>query len=707
MSAQTSATLIGTIRDSSGAVIPKAAVQVLETLTGAVRTTTSGESGNYVVSEVPPGTYQVRVQVPGFKSATQNNIVLDVNQTGRVDVTLQTGDVSDQITVSGSVPVVESEKSSLGEVVDNKTIVELPLNGRDFISLGSLVPGTTGGAPGNTVVSSREGGAALTVNGQRAEYNNWTLDGLDNNETLFGVAVVVPSIDAIQQFKVETSNYSAENGRGSGGVVNVAIKSGTNDIHGALYEFLRNDIMDARSTFSTATTPLRRNQYGFAIGGPVYLPYWSRSPHLYRGRNHTFWFANWEQLKLRQSATEFYTLPSAALRQGNFGNTAVYDPFDIGPSGTRVEFANNQIPASRISPIASKILALYPLPNTTSASGSFTQVVDNPTNNNQINLRGDENLTPADQLFVRYSRTSSVALTPSINLNSGNTTIDSQGGVIGYTRILNSHMVNDLKIGVQRYLYDLLPEGLGTNYASQFGLPVFTTDPSFFRAPSISISNINSFGGASNIPLYRVESVYQLIDGLSWVIGRNTLKIGGDVRVYHVNNAQPQNLAGTYSFTGVFTGATGKSLNTGMGDFLLGLPASETILNTTGFDATRLRNTRIDPYIQDDFQVSNRLTLNLGLRWEGDGSWREANDRFAYFDFQTGQVVYPNAAHLSNHNLSLPFPILQYRRTEGTGLSSVRTALRPGLSAIRRQQDRDPERLRHLLDAADRQYFSQ
>jgi hypothetical protein len=198
---------------------------------------------------LPIGTYQVLVRVQGFKQFVQNNIVLDVDQTGRVDVALQTGEASEKITVEGSAPVVESEKSSLGEVVDNQTIVELPLNGRNFIQLGTLVPGTTEGPPGSTVISSREGGAALTVNGQRPEYNNWTLDGLDNNETLFGTAVVVPSIDAIQQFKVETSNYSAANARGSGAVVNVAIKSGTNDVHGALFEFLRNDIMDARPTF--------------------------------------------------------------------------------------------------------------------------------------------------------------------------------------------------------------------------------------------------------------------------------------------------------------------------------------------------------------------------------------------------------------------------------------------------------------------------
>ena len=655
-----SATLVGTVRDASGAVVPRASIELLNQGTGATRTTSSDDSGNYLITELPIGSYRVRVQVPGFKQFVQNNIVLDVDQTGRVDVLLRPGEASESITVDGSAPVVESEQSSMGEVIDNRTIVELPLNGRNFIELGSLVPGATGGAPGNSVVTSREGGAALTVNGQRAEYNNFTLDGLDNNETLFGVAVVVPSIDAIQQFKVETSNYSAANARGSGAVVNIAIKSGTNDIHGALFEFLRNDILDARPTFSASNVPLRRNQYGFAIGGPVYLPYWAGRPHVYRGRNKTFWFADWEQLKLRQFATQFFTLPSVTLRTGNFGKTATYDPMALDASGNRTVFPNDQIPASRIGPISTKVLAEYPIPNTSVAQGNYTQVVDNPTNNNQINLRADENLTPSDLLFVRYSLTGSVQLTPSINLNSGNTTIDAQSGVIGYTRIVNAHMVNDLKIGVQRYIFDLLPEGLGTNYTAQFGLPVFTTNPSFFRAPTISISNYASYGGANNIPVYRADSTYQLIDSVSLALGRHALKFGGDIRVYHANNSQPQQLAGSYSFTGVFTGATGKSFSTGLGDFLLGLPVSESILNTAGYDATRLRNTRFDPYIQDDFQVSARLTINMGLRLEGDGSWREASDRFAYFNFQTGQLVYPKAANLPFSSLPYPYSFANF-----------------------------------------------
>lgn len=657
--ADSSATLVGTVRDASGAVVPKATIELLNQGTGAVRATASDESGNYQVTELPIGSYQVRVQVQGFKQFVENNIVLDVDQTGRVDVLLQTGEASEKITVEGSAPVVESEKSSLGEVVDNQTIVELPLNGRNFIQLGSLVPGTTEGPPGTTVISSREGGAALTVNGQRPEYNNWTLDGLDNNETLFGAAVVVPSIDAIQQFKVETSNYSAANARGSGAVVNVAIKSGTNDVHGALFEFLRNDIMDARPTFSAANVPLRRNQYGFAIGGPVVFPYWTGRPHLYRGRNKTFWFADWEQLKLRQFATQFFEVPTANQRQGIFGSTTIYDPLALN-SGSRTAFPNNQIPTSRLDSSALEILSHYPLPNTSVAQGNYTDVVDNPTNNNQVNLRGDENLTPSDMLFVRYSITGSVQLAPSINLNSGNTTINTQSGVIGYTRIVSTRMVNDLKIGVQRYIFDLLPEGLGTNYAGEFGLPIYTTDSSFFRAPTISISGYTSYGGASNVPVFRADSTYELIDAVSWNLGRHSLKFGGDVRVYHANNSQPQNLAGTYSFTGVFTGATGKSFSTGLGDLLLGLPVSETILNTSNYDATRLRNIRVDPYIQDDFQVFSRLTINMGLRLEGDGSWREANDRFAYFNFQTGQLVYPKAADLPFTTLPYPYTFANF-----------------------------------------------
>lgn len=637
----TSARVVGTVTDVQGGAVPRVTVTITNSETNFVRTANTDDEGNYNLTNIPIGVYQVSAELTGFKRAVLPQVQLVVDQTARVDLRLETGEVSEQVTVQAETPLVDSETSTVGQVIGNQTIVQLPLNGRNFIRLGSLIPGATEGAPGNTIVRDRQGGVALTVNGQRAEYNNYTLDGVDNNETLFGVAVVVPSIDAIQEFKVQTANYSAEFGRGSGANVNVAIKSGTNELHGTVYEFLRNDVFDARNPFSPVKNPLRRNQFGFSVGGPVVLPRFGEGGEggraVINGRDRTFFFANYEGLRERRSFTGFYNVPTLAQRAGTFGTTRINDP------ATGAQFPGNQIPTARLSPISQRFLALIPQPNTTDPRGNYTQQFSNPIDNNQINFRGDHRVTQNDQLFVRYSQTDSESTPRSINFGSTTTTIETKGGVIGYTRIISSKIVNDLRFGAQRYAFSQLPEGYGTNGAAAVGLPTFATDASYFRYPSLSITGFTGFGGNAAIPLIRGENTFQLVDNLSLSLGKHTVRIGGDLRFYQASNFQPQFTAGEYFFTGPRTGGNLIAANA-LADFLLGVPTQQRILNPTGFDKTRLRNTRLNLYLQDDFQVSQKLTLNLGLRYELDGAWREAGDRFAYFDFALGQVVYPQDA---------------------------------------------------------------
>lgn len=628
----TSARLVGTVTDPAGASLPGVTVSLTNTATSAVRTVNTDGEGNFSITNLPIGVYQVSAELAGFKRAVLQQVQLVVDQTARVDLQLETGEVTEQVTVEAETPLVNSETSTVGQVIDNQTIVQLPLNGRNFIRLGSLVPGATEGAPGNSIVRDRQGGVALTVNGQRAEYNNYTLDGVDNNETLFGVAVVVPSIDAIQEFKVQTANYSAEFGRGSGANVNVAIKSGTNDIHGTAFEFLRNDVFDARNPFAPAKNPLRRNQFGFSVGGPVILPRFGEGGRaVINGRDRTFFFANYEGLRERRSFTGFFNVPTLAQRGGTFGATRVNDP------ATGAQFSGNQIPTARLNGISQRFLELIPQPNTTDTRGNYTQQFSNPIDNNQLNIRGDHRLTQNDQLFVRYSQTDSESTGRSINFASTTTTIETKGGVIGYTRVFSPSIVNDLRFGAQRYAFSQLPEGYGTNGATAVGLPTFATDASYFRYPTLSITGFAGFGGNAAIPLVRGENTFQLVDNLSLTFGRHTVRVGGDLRFYQASNFQPQFTAGEYFFTGARSGNA-------LADFLLGVPSQQRILNPTGFDKTRLRNTRLNLYAQDDFQVSQKLTLNLGLRYEYDGAWTELNDRFAYFDFAAGQVVYPQDA---------------------------------------------------------------
>ncbi|HEY8561627.1 MAG TPA: carboxypeptidase regulatory-like domain-containing protein [Pyrinomonadaceae bacterium] len=623
---QTTATIVGTVKDSAGATLPSAVITVTNTETNSVRTTNSDDEGNYSLQNLPIGKYSIGTELTGFKRSLIPDVQLVVNQTARFDIVLEVGNVNEQVTVDASAPLIESETSTVGQVIENQTIVQLPLNGRNFIRLGSLIPGTNEGAPGASVVRSRQGGVALTSNGQRAEYNNFTLDGVDNNETLFGVAVVVPSIDAIQEFKVQTANYSAEFGRGSGANVNVAIKNGTNELRGTVYEFVRNDAFDARNPFSTRKNPLRRNQFGFSVGGPIVLPKFGSGDPLVDLRDRSFFFFNYEGLIERRGFTSLVNVPSAAQRGGVFA-TAITDPTTGQP------FPNNRIPEGRINPISQRILQLIPLPNT-AGSPNYNFSSSNPTDNNQINTRIDHRFSDNHQIFGRYSQTSSEDLNRAINLNGQETNIKTRGLALSWSHVFSANSVNDLKFGFQRYEFNLFPDGYGVDGAQEFGLPSFITDPIFNRYPTILVTGQANFGGGISNPLLRGENTYQLVDGFSTTIGKHSLKIGGDLRYYQASNFQPQFPTGEYTFNGTRTGNS-------VADFLLGLPSQQRLLNTTGFDRSRLRNWRADLYVQDDIQVSSRLTLNLGLRWERDGDWRERDNRFAYFDPATGQLVYP------------------------------------------------------------------
>jgi hypothetical protein len=647
--AQSTASITGTVHDSSGAVVPGARVIATNLGTGAARSTQTGDTGDYVLTNLGLGDYQITVEATNFKRFVRRPIPLSVDQTARVDASLSTGDVTESVTVTGGAPLIESEKSAIAQVIDNKTIVELPLNGRNFIQLGSLIPGATGGAPGNSTITSRQGGFALSVNGQRAEYNNYLLDGLDNNEADIGLAVIIPSIDAIQEFKVQTANYSAEFGRASGAIVQVATKGGSNQFHGTAYDFIRNQIFDATNKFSAQRDPLHRNQFGFSIGGPVWIP------KIYNGHNRTFFFFNSEWLRLRQGFTGNYIVPTSAQRSGDFtGLATIYDPLNV-VGGKRQPFSGNMIPASRLNAISQKILAGLPLPNNGNPARNYQIRQVAPTNSNQQTIRLDQAITQRDQLFIRLSRSDSTQDTPALPYNGLSILNHPRGFVVGYTRIFSSKIVNDVRIGAQRYRFDDIPDSLGVDYPSQLGLPVYGADSHYLQYPGLSVSNITSISSQSALPLFRAENTFQYADTVTIGAGRHSLAIGGDYRAYQFNNYQPQTLSGAYTFTGVFTGSTGSTYANGIADFLLGYPVTQQILNGTGYASEYIRNRRFNLFVQDDFRATEKLTINAGLRYERDGRWTDHYDRWAYFDQDAGQIVYPLNATMSYTTFPYPY----------------------------------------------------
>lgn len=647
----TTARITGIVSDSSGAVVPNARITVTNLATGIARPVASGGDGVYLVTNLVVGNYAVAVEATGFKRFEQRNVLLEVDQTVRVDVALQTGDTKESITVEGGQTLVNTDSSALGQIVDNKTIVQMPIGNRNFMALATLVPGATTGAPGNDVNRTRQENVSLSVNGQRVEHNNFMLDGVDNNATLFGNAVVVPSLDAVQEFKVQTSSYSAEYGRAAGAVVNVALKNGTNQIHGALFEFLRNDKLDANgffpNFFGNRRLPLRQNVFGASAGGPAI-------------KNKLFWFANYEALRRRDQNVAGALVPTAAQRSGDFsGLPTIYDPLEINAQNARVPFPGNRIPSSRIAGPAQKLAALYPQPNVVGEiSRNYQQTVSSPSDRDQIHGRADWQITSRDSLMGRYSWTDREDLANAILYNGQLTTNKHKGGVLAYTKVLTPMTLNEIRFGFTRYRFGLIPDGLGRDFPTELGLPSLASSDDLKRFPSVSVTNFAAFGGNAAIPLLRDEDVYQIIDQFTWIRGKHAIKIGGDWRKYANSNFQPQNSAGQYTFNGSFTGERGRQYANGLPDLLLGFPQSQNILNPIGFDAGRLRNQKLSLYMQDDWNFSSRLTLNLGVRWERDGAWTDAKNRWSVFDYATGTVAYAKDAPIE---VDLRYPISRWR----------------------------------------------
>jgi Carboxypeptidase regulatory-like domain/TonB-dependent Receptor Plug Domain len=353
------AQVTGRISDASGAVVPGAQIIVTNQSTGLSRSSIANGEGYFTIPQLPPATYRIEVKKDGFKPVVRPDVVLNVEQVARLDFSLETGALSETVTITSEAPLLNRETSSVGQVVDNKTVVTLPLNGRNYAQLAVLAPGATPN-PG----SRTEDGFSL--NGNRLFQNSFQIDGADNNNYIFGTdtnttQAVRPSVDAIQEFKVETANYSAEYGRAAGGVISVAIKSGTNQFHGSAFEFLRNDKLDARNFFVNRNRlrkqPLRFNQFGGTIGGPVW-------------KDHAFFFFSYQGTRIRTSDTAVVTVPTADMKRGVFGATNIFDPANV-VAGARVQFTNNTIPTARLDPSGLKLAALYPDPNQPGAVNNY------------------------------------------------------------------------------------------------------------------------------------------------------------------------------------------------------------------------------------------------------------------------------------------------------------------------------------------------
>src|SRR5882757_5083330 len=485
------ATIVGTVVDKSGAVLPDSVVTLTNLGTNARTVVKTDAGGNYIATPLKIGNYSVSVQVQGFKEVTRAGIVLSVQDRLRVDFALQVGSVNEQVTVNEAAPLLQTESSALGEVIDGKQIVDLPLNGRDYTQLAALTTGVikvtesgnglTGGA---TSATNGNAGGSFAVNGTRGLLNNFILDGIDNNSNDNGANVLKTNVDAIQEFRVQTSNYSAEFGRSGGAVINATMKSGSNNFHGTAFEFLRNSALDARGFFEPADSPkapFRQNQFGFTLGGPI-------------KHNKLFFFTDYQGTRIGSSETDISTVPTVAELNGDFSalydgtpGTQIYDPATttiVGGDVVRTPFADNIIPSNRFDTIAHNNLLLYPAPNTSGLANNY--VVNNPGNLNidQGDVRLDYSVNQKQQLFGRFStsRTNRFQQPPLPGLADGgrgfqgNSFDDTLGFAVGHTWIIRPTIVNDIRVGFTADHYENSAAAYGTTYPPPaLPFPVFPT----------------------------------------------------------------------------------------------------------------------------------------------------------------------------------------------------------------------------------------
>jgi hypothetical protein len=649
-----SGTILGTVTDPSGAIVANAKVTVINEGTGLTRTVTSDANGDYVVPSIPTGHYTVTAEVSGFKTLALSNIELGVDQRVRIDLKLEVGAMTESVTIEATTPLLQTSSSELGTTVGNEQIEALPLNGRNFVTLTRTVPGVLRGIPGSNIDGAGSlawrASAAFSANGQRPRDNNFMLDGVDNNETWLQTVVIFPSVDALDEFKLQTSTYSAEFGRSLGGVVNLQIKSGTNSLRGSAFEFHRNDAFDANNFFNNRAgrdkPDFEQNQFGATLGGPVF-------------RDRTFFFGSYQGHREKQGQTFLSTVPTLAMRRGDFSELTrvIYDPTTGEP------FPGNMIPDSRIDGVARNILnELYPEPNTAGTRAASGQTINNYLINpikeredNQIDAKADHNLTANNRFFVRYSFQKTHRLQPATlphgdagaTFGAGDGNVKGQSLAFNDTHTLGSRWLNEFRFGWSSIEFLMTPIDYGTNMAERVGIPGINLNDVTSAMTQLGFQNIRNLGANSNQPLITNQNDFQIFDNVTWTAGRHTVKMGGSLTLRSREILNADTIVGNFSFNNNMTSncagrAAGCSVNSATGfdvaSFMLGLVNAK---NRNMFDAGTYTEERpeIAAYVQDDWRLNHKLTLNLGLRWDVFVPWVEIQDRQSNFDETTGRFV--------------------------------------------------------------------
>lgn len=628
------AVVVGTVTDPSGAVVPGVSVKITNLDTNIAQQGLSNEIGDFKIPFLHPGRYSLEATLPGFRTYKRDEFLLEVGQMLRLDIRMDVGAAAEVVTVTDAPPVLNTESAVRGEVTSKEEIAELPLDGRNFSDLAYL----TGG-----VIPKGDGGdGSFAVNGARADNGGFLLDGMNNTQRRNTNSMISPPIESVQEFKMLTSGYSAEYGRYAGGMLTVVTKSGTNRVHGSLYEFVRNDAFDSRSYFDLTKSKLRRNQFGASLSGPLYIP------KLYDGRNRTFFMFTWESLRLIDGKSQRGVVPTPEMLAGDFSRATDSNgkPVTIVDFiNSRKPFPNNQIPANRLDPVALKLAGYFPAPNLSGGVYNFITQGNSTSNYNNFVVKVDHNLNAGNRLTVGYFWRPNSSWDPVMTSRSplpfyGSTNdVFDMSTYIRYLRTFTPTMYLEASANFSRKTNNQVwPYSADKNWSQETGFIGGTGNPVAAGPPYVTITGIIPLGPAYDIPKIWSYNNYQYAASLTWLKARHSIKIGGDfLRIQYFSRSYGDT-RGRVAFINRFTGHP-------VSDFVLGYA-----------DSTRRQLDASGPYhlvsnyagfVQDDYKVSSSLTLNLGLRYDVMKQPHEKYNALALFLPPLGKIVTAGTGTLS------------------------------------------------------------
>ncbi len=678
-------TISGQVTDPSGSAVANAQVRVTEQTTGVSVVKPTASDGYYTVPLLKPGTYSVEVSAAGFTTMTRKDLVLQIQQILQQDFKLQVGATQTEVTVTGAAPLLNAESTEVGNVISQQSTEQLPLNGRNFSQLGLLVPGTNPGPVGGIRTQgngneTQRAGAEIVADGSRGSFNTFMIDGLDDRDQSVGTVKVFPNLESIEEFKVQVGNYDAEFASG-GAVVNVITRSGSNEIHGSAFEFLRNSALDARQFFDAKKPQFQQNQFGGSIGGAI-------------RKNKTFFFGDYQGLRVHTATTSILSEPTAAMRGGDFSGypAVIYDPASYNAAtNTRTPFSGNLIPADRFDTVAKNLLAVIPLPN---LPGVKNNLRINPLAVNvqdQYDIRGDQIFSEKDTMFLRYTwgradityPDTPVMINGQVNpfafaqgtASAGSLKLNhapSQQATVQEIHQFSPNIANQLALGYTRFFLRVSDLEEGTNIAAKLGLQGADTGQNAGAMSSLSISGESGYS-SGNLPEIIPQNTWQLSDTISYTHGAHSLRFGFSAIQNRFGFFQLAAPSGGLSFSGTYTNNPASPSGTGIGfaDFLLGLPVGSSksaFPNGVPYE----RYGEYGTFVQDQWRATNRLTVNLGLRWDLFTPVSERYNRQSDFLLGSGTLVLagqngtsPSILGIQKHDFS-PRLGLAYRLTDKT-----------------------------------------